>query len=147
MDSEPKKPEVNRNESNKTESEEEDRWIDELAKKIIGYDSCQIREKEILKFLMNWLHVTIVNKEGKRNVSKLLEAISTLRYHYEAMKKLMMKAELFDEDSKVYANYLMSRGNIEVSIDSDDNDDDDDDDDDDYMEVDIEVRKSEGGKA
>jgi hypothetical protein len=148
MDSEPKKPEVNKNESG------EERWIDKMAKRIMAYDSCQIREKQILKFLIDWLHVTILNEEGKRNVSKLLEALDTLYYHYDAMKIIMLKAENYDEDCMVNEKYGISRRKyIVLSEDSDDNNDDYDEDDDDGgddMEVDFmsgEVRKSGGGKA
>jgi hypothetical protein len=150
MDSEPKKPQLNKKESG------EESWIDKLAKRILAYDSTQIREKQILKFLIDWLHVTILNEKGKRDVSKLLQALSNLDYHYKAMKIIMLKAENYDEDCMVDEKYGINRRKINApSEDSDDNNDDDEDgyDGDDEggadMEVDFmsdEVRESEGGK-
>jgi hypothetical protein len=150
MDSEQKKLQINKNESG------EESWEDKLAKKILAYNCIPTRERVILKFLMDWLRVTIINERGKRNVSELVEAVETLDHHYRAMKLMMLKAEKYDE-CMVEEKYGMNRRKInDPSEDSDDNNDDDEDDDDGVddggfdMEVDMmsdDARESEGEKA
>jgi hypothetical protein len=150
MDSEPKKSQPNKNEIG------EEPWVDKLAKKILAYGCIPTREKVILKFLMDWLRVTILNERGKRDVSELVQALEELYHHYKEMKIIMLKAENYDEDCIVNEKYGINRRKINTtSEDSDDNNDDDEDgyDGDDEggadMEVDFmsdEVRESEGGK-
>jgi hypothetical protein len=140
MDSEPKKQQVNKNESG------EESWEDKFAKKILAYDCTPTREMVILKFLMEWLRAKIVNERGKRNVSELVEAVEMLDHHYRAMKLMMLKAEKYD-DYMVEVKYGKKRRKInDPSEDSDDGNDDGGDD----MEVDKmsdEARESEGEKA
>jgi hypothetical protein len=151
MDGEPKKQQLNEKESG------EEPWIDKLAKVILAYDSTQIREKQILKFLIDSLHVTTMNEKNKRDVSKLLQALSDLIYHYQEMKIIMLKAENYDEDCMINEKYEINRRkNIAPSEDRGDNNDDDEDSYDEdveggaNMEEDFmsdESRESEGGKA
>jgi hypothetical protein len=122
MDSEPKKPEVDIDESCESESEEEE-WIDILANTIIDSKNCETREKNIIKFLSNWLDTTISNKKHKKDVWKLEKALGILREHAETMKDLMSKAKEFEEmeiEEEAYAGYIMSRGDIYLSDDDDD---------------------------
>jgi 23S rRNA maturation mini-RNase III len=126
MDSEPKKLQLNKKESG------EEPWIDKLAKAILAYDGTEIREKQILKFLIDSLHAKIMKEENKRDVSKLQQALSELNEHYKEMKMIMLKAENYDEDCMINEKYEMNRRkNNAPSEDSSDNNDDEDDDKDD----------------
>jgi hypothetical protein len=150
MDGETKKPQLNKKESG------EEPWIDKLAKAILAYDGTQIREKQILKFLIDSLHGTIMNEKNKRDVSKLLQALSELNEHYKQMKMMMLKAENYDEDCMIDQKYGINRRKNNAP--SEDRGDNNDDDEDSYdgdveggadMEVDFmsdESRESEGGK-
>jgi hypothetical protein len=126
MDSEPKKPEIDSDESSDSESEEEG-WIDMLANTIIDSKNCETREKNILKFLSNWLDTTISNKKHKKDVWKLEKTLDILREHSETMRDLMSKAKEFEEmeieevtdREEAYAEYIMNRGDIYLSDDDD----------------------------
>jgi hypothetical protein len=119
MDSEPKKPQLD--ESSDSESEEEG-WIDMLANTIIDNKNCETREKNILKFLSNWLDTTISNKKHKKDVWKLEKALDILREHTKTMRDMMSKAKEFEEmeieeeevtdREEAYAEYIMNRGDI-----------------------------------
>jgi DNA mismatch repair ATPase MutS len=135
MDGEPKKPQLNKKESG------EEPWIDKLAKTILAYDGIQIREKQILKFLIDILHATIMKEKNKRDVSKLLQALSELNEHYKQVKMMMLKAENYDEDCMINEKYEINRRkNNAPSEDHGDNNDDEDSDDGDVKGgVDMEV--------
>jgi hypothetical protein len=138
MDSESKKPQL---------EEKEESWIDKLAKTIVAYDSTPIREKQILKFLINSLHGVIMKEKNKRDVSKLVQASSDLSYHYQEMKKIMLIAENYDEDCMIAEKYEGNRDDrgTDMEVDymsAEDTDDDDDDDDNDEERSEEKCRKA-----
>jgi hypothetical protein len=128
MDSDPKVPKNNIDESSDSESEEEG-WIDMLADTIIDNKNWETREEEILKFLLYWLDVTISNKKGKKDVRKLKNALHELKDHVEIMRNKMGKAKEMDEmevekisdrAEAEYIEFINKRGDVYISEEDDD---------------------------
>jgi hypothetical protein len=88
-----------------------------------------------------------MKEKNKRDVSKLVQASSDLSYHYQEMKKIMLKAENYDEDCMIAEKYEGNRNNRGTDMEEDymsveDTDDDDDDDDNDEEGSEEKCRKA-----
>jgi hypothetical protein len=134
-------------------NDNEERWIDILAKRIVESKDHRSREEEILNFLAEWLHTTICNMEyssrrkrrkARKNVEErcenLVEALNILEEHYKTMKDVMSKAAEYEE---------LEMKEVSIGEDEYEEYNAEHDDGGDEMEVDFmsgEVRKREGGK-
>jgi hypothetical protein len=146
--------EAEQRESVLANNDNEERWIDILAKRIVESKDHRSREEEILNFLVEWLHTTICNMEyssrrkrrkARKNVEErcenLVEALNILEEHYKTMKYVMSKAAEYEE---LEMEEEVSVGEDEYEEYNAEHDDGGDD-----MEVDFmsgEVRKRGGGK-
>jgi hypothetical protein len=140
-------------ESSESASEDEEkRWVDIVAKRIIEQKGHQNREGKIMDFLVDSLYTRIYNmeisfgrrearKDEKKKYERLKEALEIMKEYYKTMMHVMYKAAEYEKMEMEEA----SVGDVEYEEDNSDHDDDEDDD----MEVDFmsgEVRKRGGGK-